>query len=141
MELEHTHRLLARMGVVRRPCDLDLVIFFAKHPTTLLASEQLAVLLGYDFKQLAASLDQLVEAGVVTRTTNPRFGVHMYVFAAGHSSDGWLPDLLQVAGTRDGRLAMLQALGRGEPDSQAPPDQATGNAARRRGSNKRRKVK
>jgi hypothetical protein len=31
-----------------RPCDLDLLIFFARHPRILLASEQLAVLLGYE---------------------------------------------------------------------------------------------
>lgn len=132
MKPDNAQRLLDRIGVLRHPCDLDLLIFFARHPRTLLASEQLAVLLGYEFTQLAASLDLLVGPGLVTRTANPAYHAQMYVFAAGDSSVGWLPELLQVASTREGRLAMLQALKRAEPDSQAPPDphaKAEGNAA------------
>ena len=62
---DHAQRLLDRIGALQHPCDLDLLIFFARHPRTLLASEQLAVLLGYEFTQLAASLDLLVGAGCV----------------------------------------------------------------------------
>jgi hypothetical protein len=114
MQLDHAQRLLDRIGVLRHPCDLDLLIFFARHPRILLASEQLAVLLGYEFKQLAAALDRLVEAGFVTLMQNRTGAAHMYLFAAGDPSHEWLPDLLQVASTREARLAMLGALKRAE---------------------------
>jgi hypothetical protein len=121
MKPDDAQHLLDRIGVLQHPCDLDLLIFFARHPRTLLASEQLAVLLGYEFKQLAASLDLLVGAGCVTRTPNQTGAAHMYLFDAGAPCREWLPDLLRVASTREGRLAMLQALKRAEPDSQAAP--------------------
>jgi hypothetical protein len=114
MQPDHAQRLVDRIGVLRHPCDLDLLIFFARHPHILLASEQLAVLLGYEFKQLAAALDRLVEAGFVKRMRNRTAAAHMYLFAAGDPSHEWLPDLLQVASTREARLAMLGALKRAE---------------------------
>lgn len=114
---DHTQRLLDRLAVLRHPCDLDLLIFFARHPRTLLASEQLAVLLGYEFTQLAASLDLLVGAGCVTRTPNQTGAAQMYLFDAGTPCHEWLPDLLQVASTREGRLAMLGVLKRVESGS------------------------
>jgi hypothetical protein len=131
MKPDHAQRLLDRIGVLQHPCDLDLFIFFARHPRTLLASEQLAVLLGYEFKQLAASLDLLVGAGCVTRTPNQTGAAHMYLFDAGAPCHEWLPDLLQVAFTREGRLAMLAVLKRAESVSVATPDPANGNAGRR----------
>jgi hypothetical protein len=133
MKLDHAQRLLDRIGVLQHPCDLDLLIFFARHPRTLLASEQLAALLGYEFKQLAASLDLLVGAGCVTRTPNQTGAAHMYLFDSGAPCDEWLPDLLQVASTREGRLAMLGVLKRAESVSVATPDPATENANRRSG--------
>lgn len=42
---EHARRLLDRIGVLGHPSDLDLLIFFARHPRSLLASEHLATLL------------------------------------------------------------------------------------------------
>jgi hypothetical protein len=131
MKPDHAQRLLDRIGVLQHPCDLDLLFFFARHPRTLLASEQLAVLLGYEFKQLAVSLDLLVGAGCVTRTPNQTGAAHMHLFDAGAPCHEWLPDLLQVASTREGRLAMLGALKRAE--SVATPNPAKGNADRRSG--------
>ena len=55
----------------------------------------------------------------------------MYVFTAGPPNHEGLPDVLQVASTREGRLAMLGALKRVESGSVATPDPAKGNAARR----------
>ena len=109
-----TLRLLDRIGLLQHPCDLDLLIFFVRHPRTLLASEQLAVLLGYEFKQLATSLDLLVGAGCVTRTSNHTGAAHMYLFDAGAPCHEWLPDLLQVTSTREGRLALLGVLKRAQ---------------------------
>jgi hypothetical protein len=50
----------------------------------------------------------------VKRMRNRTAAAHMYLFAAGDPSHEWLPDLLQVASTREARLAMLGALKRAE---------------------------
>ncbi|MGH9330461.1 MAG: hypothetical protein ACRD09_08465 [Vicinamibacterales bacterium] len=57
------------------------MLFFARHPRTLLISEQLAVWLGYELKQIAGSLDVLMAAGLLTRTQNPTHAARLYVFA------------------------------------------------------------
>ena len=105
-------RLLDRITVLRHPCDLDLLVFFARHRRSLLTSEQLAVWLGYEIKRIAESLELLLNAGFVTRTQNPTHAARMYVFAAGGSSGGWLPSLVALASTREGRLSILAELAR-----------------------------
>ena len=107
---EHARRLLDRIDVLRRPCDLDLLIFFVRHPRTLMASEQLASFLGYDLKQIAESLDVLLQAELLTRTQHPAHAARMFVFAIGGAGSGWLPALLDLASTREGRLALRLAL-------------------------------
>jgi hypothetical protein len=134
MKPDHAQRLLDRIAVLRHPCDLDLLTFLARHRRTLLANEQIADVLGYDFKQIEASLELLVGAGLVTQMTNPTRDTQMCVLAASDpTSREWLPELLRVASTREGRLAMLQALKRSEPDPLGAP-------AKRRRSNDDRKV-
>ena len=59
MKPDHAQRLLDRIAVLQHPCDLDLLIFLARHRCTLLGTEQLADLLGYDLTQIDASLDLL----------------------------------------------------------------------------------
>ena len=113
----HVQRLLDRIAVLRGSCDLDLLIFLAKQRRTLLADEQIADLLGYELKQINASSDLFVGAGLVTRMTNGTSGTQMYVLAAADTTrPEWLPELLRVASTREGRLAMLHALKRAEPN-------------------------
>jgi hypothetical protein len=102
--------LLDRIDLLENPCDLDLLVFFARHPRTLLASEQLAILLGYEFTQIAASLDVLQRAGLITMSENPLDTGHIFVFTTGDPGAGWLPDLLELASTREGRLALVRAL-------------------------------
>src|SRR5688572_31570263 len=86
---------------MRHPCDLDLFIFFARHPHTLMGNDQLAILLGYEFKQIAVSLEILERAGLLTVSENPTYSARMYEFVAGDQSAAWLPDLLQLASTRE----------------------------------------
>lgn len=107
---EHASRLIERIGVLRHPSDLDLLIFFARHPRSLLPSEHLSTFLGYGTKEIAASLDLLVDAGLVARTESRRHPARMFVFAEGGPDRGWFPDLLKIASTREGRLAILWAL-------------------------------
>ena len=105
-------RVLDVIGVLRRRSDLDLLIFFARHPRTLLTSEQIASFVGYELSEIAASLELLLEGGLLTRTQNPAHAARLYVFAADSTSGGWLSALLELASTREGRLTLLQELSR-----------------------------
>jgi hypothetical protein len=125
MKHEDAHRLLDRIGLLRDPCDLDLLLFFARHPRTLITSEQIATWLGYELKQIADSLEVLLEGGLLTRTQNPTHVARMYVFAIGGTTGGWLPAILERASTRQGRLAMLEVLSRRESTLTDGPVAAT----------------
>ena len=83
MKDDHIRRLLDRIRVLRRPCDLDLLLLFIRHPRALLSSDQIAAFLGYDVNRLGESLDVLVTAELLTRTQAPTSAVGMYVFAIG----------------------------------------------------------
>ena len=110
MKREEARRLLDRIGVLRHRSDLDLLLFFARHPRSLLSSEAVAAFLGYDLKQIAESLETLLSAGLLQRTQTEAHAARMYVFAADGPHGGWLPSLLRLASTREGRLALLEAI-------------------------------
>jgi hypothetical protein len=116
---EEARRVIERAGVLRRAADLDLLLFFGRHPRTLLSSDQIATFLGYEITQIAESLELLLDAGIVKRTQNPTHAARLYVLTPGHESGGWLPGLLQLAGSRQGRLALLTELSdrRTRPDA------------------------
>jgi len=115
--------LLDSVPALRRLCDLDLVVFFARHSRTLMASEQLARLLGYQLKEIAQSLDGLIAAGFLTRTQNPTHPARMYVFAITGTTGGSLPAVVELASTREGRLALRRVL------TQSPVGRTGGLAA------------
>jgi hypothetical protein len=104
------HELLDRVAVLRSACDLDLLLFFARHPRSLLTSEHIARVLGYEHKQLAASLDEFTAAGIVTRIQNPTRVTQLLVFSPGGSDGGTLPSLVKLASTREGRVDLMRAL-------------------------------
>lgn len=106
---EDARGLLHRLGV-RRPCDLDLLIFFARHPRTLLSSDSLASFLGYDLKDIAESLDVLMDARLLTRAQTPAHAARLYVFEVHELNGDWLPSLLALVSTRSGRLAVREGL-------------------------------
>ena len=91
------------------PCDLDLLLFFHRHPTAIMASEQIAAFAGYDLAQVARSLDLLVSAGVLRRSLNPTHIGRLYTFTTDRG-DGWLPALLRRASTPDGRRQLIRVL-------------------------------
>jgi hypothetical protein len=90
---------------------------------------------------------------------NPTYSaLRMYEFVAGGQSAAWLPDLLQLASTREGRLALVRPLKQrsagktngpaaapveraptAEPGPRLKPGSVKGDAAPRPTSNKRRK--
>lgn len=107
---DEARTLLNRVEALGHPCDLDLLIFFVKHPNTLMASEQLASFMGYDVNQLAQSLEVLVDAGLVTRSQTRARVTRMYTLSQGGIHQGWLPALIALASTRPGRLALISIL-------------------------------
>jgi hypothetical protein len=100
--------LLDRIGVLRHPCDLDLLLFLHRHPRSILTSERLAAYVGYDLSQVGRSLDLLTEAGLLERSQNPTHAARLYVLKT--PDVGWLTSLLNIASTRDGRRSLMQAL-------------------------------
>ena len=113
---EDAHRFFDRMGLTRA-CDLDLLIFFARHPNALLASESLASFIGYDLKDIADSLEVLMVAGLLARVQTPAHAARFYVFAPDDTHGDWLPSLVALASTREGRLALRRGLRRGRRDA------------------------
>lgn len=108
--MDDVREILDRIGVLRHPCDVDLLVFFARHPRTLMPSEQIAAFLGYDQGQVADSLELLIAAKFLARTPTPAHPARLYEFAMTGPSGGWLPALLRHARTREGRLAIRRAL-------------------------------
>ena len=106
---DEAYRLLARAGIAR-VADLDLLMFFARHPRALLSSESLASFLGYDLKDIADSLEALMAAGLLTRVQTPAHAARLYVFAADEATGEWLPSVVALSSTREGRLALRQGL-------------------------------
>lgn len=100
--------LLGSIGVLRHPCDLDLLVFFHRHPRAILTSERLAAYVGYDLNQLASSLDLLAGAGLLERSQNPTHAARLYVLKTPET--GWLASVLDIASTREGREKLIQTM-------------------------------
>ena len=103
-------RLLDRVALLKSPCDLDLVLFFSRHPRVLITTEDLTRFVGYDWQRLARSLDSLIAGGIVRRSQNDGHAARMYVLESAGPAGGWLPSLLSIASTRDGRAAIIAVL-------------------------------
>jgi hypothetical protein len=109
--------LLDRVVCLSHPCDLDLLLFFRRHPRTVLTSEHLALYAGYELSQVAQSLETLIGGGLLTRTQRPTGTARMYLLTVGGPLGGWMEALLRLASTRDGRLAVIAALSRAHPST------------------------
>ena len=115
MSPKRVRGLLDRIGCVSRPCDLDLLLFFHRHPRAVLTSERLALYVGYELSEVARSLDALIGNGLLSRVQRPGGGERMYTLTTVGPLGGWLDALLRLASTRAGRLAVLASLSR--PDA------------------------
>jgi hypothetical protein len=100
--------LLGSIGVLRHPCDLDLLLFFHRNPRAILTSERLAAYVGCDLNQLARSLDLLTNAGLLERSQNPTHAARLYVLKT--PATGWLPSVLDIASTPEGRQRLIDAM-------------------------------
>ena len=127
MDTLELRSLLDRIGAIRRPCDLDLLVFFYRHPRALLTAEQLIAYLGRDREEVVKALDGLIEAGLVTRAQNPSRTARLYVLELDALPGGLLKSFLEIATSREGRHELMRLL---EPG----PDRAASAGLQRRAS-------
>jgi hypothetical protein len=102
--------LLDRIDVLRHPCDLDLLLFFHRHPRAFLTSEQLAGYAGYSLAQIGDSMDVLIGAQLLRRSATQAQSARMYHLTTGGPHGGWLQSLQAIAANREGRRQLRQAL-------------------------------
>ncbi|HEY6346684.1 MAG TPA: hypothetical protein VIY49_34780 [Bryobacteraceae bacterium] len=117
-------RLLAQSPLIAGACELDLLVFFYRHPRSLLTNEQLAVLVGYDTKEIAQAIESFIEGGLLERTQNAMHAARLYVLLLEPPQNGGLKLLLALASTHQGRAEIFQALVPGRPSAGSDPGQA-----------------
>ena len=105
------------LGLVRHPCDLDVLVFFSRYPRALLTSEQLGAFVGYDLKHIVKSLDRLIDAGLLERSQDPTHPARLYVLTLDRPHGESLSSLVTIASTRQGRQELLQLLESGSPQA------------------------
>lgn len=116
MNYRRIDNLLNHATTLRTGCDLDLLLFFRRHPYVLLPGDHLTRLLGYDLHQVKDSLDRLIACGLIRKTQHAMHPARMYLLSDGSTDDnGSLDALLELASTPDGRRAVLKALREGAP--------------------------
>jgi hypothetical protein len=96
---------LVEAAGLRDACELDLLLFFSRHPRVVLSSEQLATYVGYELPQVARALDRLLGAGLLKRALNQGAPGRMYVLEVDHAEQ-WLDPLRRMCATPDGRHAL-----------------------------------
>ena len=120
---------LLNIAHLRNHCDLDLLLFFARHPDALMTSEQLALLVGYDLQQIAKSLDLLVQHKLLRRTQNPTHAARLYRFRADHW-DPPLPEILKNTSTVEGRRKIRQLMNERQRSKKTRPRNRPSSVAR-----------
>jgi len=119
VERKQIRAWLDASGKVRSACDLDLLLFFTRHSHALLTTEQIVNFVGYGPGAVAAALEHLLAAGLVTRLRGRAADADLYIFGGdgGDGGDGGgggggdsLSSLLDLASTRAGRLAVIDVL-------------------------------
>lgn len=103
--------MLERIPGVRRPCDLDVLIFFYRHPRALLTSEKIVGHVGHEREAVATSIEGLIEAGLLSRSQNPSHAARLYVLELDALPGGLLSSFLKVVATREGRIDAMRLLG------------------------------
>jgi hypothetical protein len=108
-------QLIEAVGL-RDACDLDLLLFFSRHPRVVLSSEQLASYVGYELPKVARALDLLLGAGLLKRTLHEGAQGRMYVLEVDHAEE-WLEPLRRVCAMPDGRNALKALLRQRQSES------------------------
>src|SRR3954469_20342360 len=99
--------VLATIGVLRHPCDLDLLLFFRRHPRAMLTSDRIAAYVGYPLDRVERSLDRLSDTRLLERSQHRTDGARLHVLPP---PGEWLAALLEAGTTPRGRRELLQAM-------------------------------
>jgi hypothetical protein len=122
---------LVEAAGLRDACDLDLLLFFSRHPRVVLSSEQLSAYVGYDLVEVARALDLLLGAGLLKRTLNHGAAGRMYVLEVDRAEE-WLELLRRVCATPDGRNALKTLLRQRRPQREGADGEPPPTSIRRR---------
>lgn len=102
--------LTAFLEALDSPCDLDVLMFFHRHPRVFLTTADLAQAIGYDRAEIDRSIKGLIRARLVKSVGPGREATaRLYELTPGRWVD-LLSRLLWVASTPDGRRALIRAL-------------------------------
>src|SRR3989441_4885242 len=101
--------LLDRIECLRHPCDLDLLLFFSRHPRAYLITERLAEYVGYELPQVAQSLETVITAGLLRRSPGSTPPARLYVLTPGSTRGGGLSSPPRNAPTPESRAARHSA--------------------------------
>jgi len=85
----------------------------------LLTSERLAEFVGYDIKEVAKSLETVIEAGLLERDQHPAHAARMYCLTLRDPEGRWLSSIVELASSRQGRYDLIQVLRSHSPQSSA----------------------
>lgn len=110
MKHDRLRTLLERLDGIRDACDLDLLVFFYRHPRSLLTSEQIVAYVGYDRDRVARALEGLITSGLLVRAQSPTHAARLYNLDLTGQSGGSLRSLLAYASSREGRSAVRSLL-------------------------------
>jgi hypothetical protein len=103
------------LEILERPCDLDVLLFFHRHPRALLTPQYLVGRVGYDIHEIHASLKVLSAAGLLEWSKDRMAlgvgGIRLYRLTVG-TWDDLLPPFLWLASSPEGRHALRRALAR-----------------------------
>ena len=110
VEHEQIRVWLGTSDAIRSACDLDLLRFFTRHSNSLLTTEQIANFVGYSQREVDGTLEHFLTGGLVTCVTGRSAEVDLYALGEVASSNTSVSSLLELASTRDGRLAVIGAL-------------------------------
>jgi hypothetical protein len=106
------------------PCDLDVLIFFLRHPSVLLTVDDLASRVGYDVHDVGASIEVLIAKGLLEyskeRAESRQSEAVLYRFML-RRWDAIRGPLLWLASSADGRRSLRRALTHNEQRQSQQP--------------------
>jgi hypothetical protein len=115
---------LALVDALTRQCDLDVLLFFSRHPRALLTLDDLVSRVGYSHEEVRAALHVLQGAGLMAWSKNAFEDLEasrLYQLTPGTWED-LLPAFLWAAKTPEGRRALRLALRRSAGHEEVSPD-------------------
>jgi hypothetical protein len=101
------------LNLLGRPCDLDVLIFFLRHPDVLLTIDDLAARIGYNVHDVGGSIEVLIATGLLesskerAESRQSRAVRYRFMLRKWHAIRG---PLSWLASSADGRRSLRRAL-------------------------------